>query len=225
MSEAEDLALNKPAKQSSVSRYSKPPTVEGDARGANSGEVRPDYGFHTDFEANPWWQVDLEDIFVVEKMTILNRRICPERFRHFSLLTSLDGDAWEVVFQKTDDAVVGGPENTMATLVFSPEGQLTRFIRIRLDGNEYFHLRQVQVFGRKPEAVAPEAVASEPVAPEPVASEPVAPEPAAPEPVASEPAAPEPAASEPNPIAPAADPTPQPQPKRKGSFWSFLGGS
>src|SRR6185503_8422180 len=50
-----NIALNKPARQSSTSGWSKP----NDAQGAVDGQKTGGYGFHTSEEANPWWEVDL----------------------------------------------------------------------------------------------------------------------------------------------------------------------
>jgi hypothetical protein len=34
-------------------------TPEPDAAGGNNGYINGDFGFHTGFERDPWWQVDL----------------------------------------------------------------------------------------------------------------------------------------------------------------------
>ncbi len=145
---ADDIALHKPATQSSVSQWSHFGTVEEEALGANAGVIPDDYGFCTESEVNPWWQVDLQDEYLVEKVIILNRKNCTDRFRNFSLLKSLDGDGMELMYQKADGTVVGGPENRPLEVTLPP-GQLARFVRIRLDDENYLHLRSVQVFGRR----------------------------------------------------------------------------
>ena len=141
MPEFDDIALNKPATQSSVSPWSHG-SVGQDARGANSEKHPAEFSFHTDFEANPWWQVDLEHKFIIEKVCLLNRTNCAERLRHFSLLTSPDGWSWDLIYQKSDDSVF---DNLVLT-----GKRLARFIRIQLDGENALHLRKFQVFGRRP---------------------------------------------------------------------------
>jgi SAM-dependent methyltransferase len=146
---SDDIALYKPATQSSVSEWSHRSTVEEDAGGANTGLIPPDYAFHTAIEFNPWWQVDLRDEYVVERLIIHNRKACADRFRNFSLLKSADGRHWDLMYQKADDLVVGGPDNLPLEVRLSADGQLTRFVRVRLDDENCLHLRAVQVFGRR----------------------------------------------------------------------------
>jgi hypothetical protein len=143
----DDVALNKPARQSSISQWSHHPTVEQDARGANSEPIALTYAFHTNYERDPWWQVDLEKEINVRKIIILNSLNYPERLLHFSLLKSADGQSWEVIYQKVDDMVLKEPDLSMVTVTFSSDGHVARFIRVRLDGENFLHLRKVQVFG------------------------------------------------------------------------------
>ena len=71
-----NLALNKPALQSSTSRWSRSRFPEQDARGANNGIISREEGFHTAHERNPWWQVDLEEEFCVKKfVTIQSQKL------------------------------------------------------------------------------------------------------------------------------------------------------
>ena len=54
-----NLALNRPALQSSTSIWSWHEDAALDAAGGNNGQVTGFYSFHTDFEHQPWWMVDL----------------------------------------------------------------------------------------------------------------------------------------------------------------------
>jgi hypothetical protein len=58
------------------------------------------------------------------------------------LLTSPDGWSWDLIYQKNDDSVFG--DLTMTGK------RLARFIRVRLDGENFLHFRKFQVFGRRP---------------------------------------------------------------------------
>ena len=177
----ENLALGKPATQSSISRWSHGRSLEEDARGANNGVIREgeEYGFHTDEELNPWWQVDLVDEFLIQEVRLYNRKSgTANRLRHFSVLTSRDGTDWKRVFQKTDDAIFAAAPYVIC---LNP-AERTRFVRIQLDGNNFLHFDQCLVFGRRPESGDPmsaELPAAVPHA-EPVGSEAKAPEDAAP---------------------------------------------
>ncbi len=148
-----NLALGKPATQSSVSPWSNRDTVGLDAQGAVDGDLDVEYGFHTNPEKNPWWQVDLQGLFLVEEVRIHNRRHCAARLSFFSLLTSIDGMDWQIAFRKLDTSVFGG--TSPAPYVASLDGsQPVRFVRVRLDGNHPLHFVECEVFGTE---MAPDA--------------------------------------------------------------------
>ena len=73
-----NLAMNKPATQSSLSRWSRGSTLEEDAGNAVNGNPSKDYGFHTDHELNPWWMVDLGITAYIHFIRIFNRQFVPE---------------------------------------------------------------------------------------------------------------------------------------------------
>ena len=145
-----NLALRKPAFQSSLSQYSIVSTHTEDAKGANNGHVGCVYGFHTWTERDPWWQVDLEDLFVIHRVVIFNRRDRAERLKRFTLLGSRDGREWEELFRKSDDHVFGGDGEPFIAEIES--GPLARFVRVRLDGEAPLHFKECQVFGEHPDA-------------------------------------------------------------------------
>jgi len=68
-----DLALGKPALQSSVSIYAKGRTEAEDAAMLVSRPLEPDYGNHTDMALPIWWMVDLCDEYVIDEVHIVNR--------------------------------------------------------------------------------------------------------------------------------------------------------
>jgi FkbM family methyltransferase len=141
-----NLALNKPALQSSTSIWSLGSHPEEDARGANNGQISRLYAFHTAYEANPWWQVDLLNEFVIRKVVLYNRQEYAERLRYFSILKSLDGEKWVVIFRKRDKSIFGNA-NDLPYVSEISGNHLARYIRIRLDGVESLHFSECQVFG------------------------------------------------------------------------------
>ena len=141
-----NLALNKPATQSSISQWSKSCITEEDAKGANNGDVSSDYGFHTERQRGPWWQVDLEGEFYIRRVVIFNRKVEAQRLRYFSVLGSLDGAHWKRFFSKVDGAVFGAADDRPYVAEIDGD-QAARFIRIRLDGYEYLHFAECQIFG------------------------------------------------------------------------------
>lgn len=141
-----NLALNKPALQSSISAWSNSRVVEEDARGANNGHISGQVGFHTDWEQEPWWQVDLEGEYLIRKVVIFNRQQEAHRLKHFSLLRSLDGRQWKRFFRKIDSTVFG--EADVHPYIAEITGDRpARFVRVRLDGHGYLHFNECQVFG------------------------------------------------------------------------------
>ena len=152
MSYGPNLALRKPAQQSSVSEWSAGADIESDAAFANDGILdRPDreYGNHTAKQRNPWWQVDLGTAFVLNAVRIYNRRTHAERLRRFSILTSLDGEHWDTAYRKGDPSVFGTNGEGALTVDLAIE-PLARWVRIRLDDDEPLSLRECEVFGRLP---------------------------------------------------------------------------
>lgn len=139
-----NLALDKPATQSSTCRYSAHRDPATDARGANNGVLDCDTGFHTDAEAAPWWQVDLQEPCLVSHVVLHNRRIAASRLRDFSILFSSDGELWAVAFAVAGN--VATPED-LPYIVEWPSPRSARFVRLRLDAHDYLHFREMQVFG------------------------------------------------------------------------------
>ncbi|QPC91651.1 FkbM family methyltransferase [Mesorhizobium sp. INR15] len=141
-----NLALNKPATQSSISEWSFGRRPEEDAKGGNNGNISTEMGFHTKREQDPWWQVDLGDEFLVYKVILYNRQHQAHRLRHFSLLRSLDGQHWSVFYRKIDSAIFGDSDPRPYVADISGDHP-ARFVRVQLDGYECLHFSECQVFG------------------------------------------------------------------------------
>ena len=114
---------------------------------------------HTTLQRFPWWAVDLEVLAQIHQMRIYNRIDHPEysaRLRHFFIEVSADGDEWEMVYAKYDEAVIGGADG--APLIVAPDPHApARFVKITLVDEGFLHLDQVEVYG-EPVANAPRAV-------------------------------------------------------------------
>ncbi|MFC0500762.1 discoidin domain-containing protein [Asaia krungthepensis] len=145
MSELIDLALGKPATQSSKHPEIVLPLsqVAGEAVLAGYGDT----SFQTAAEWFPWWQVDLEQICTIERIELFNTDYWPTRNRLFSILVSEDGREWHEVFSKTDHDTFGGDEKTAYTVPFATP-ICTRFVRVRLDNWDHLHLKSVRVYGQ-----------------------------------------------------------------------------
>lgn len=137
-----NLALNKPAKQSSVSKWSQ----KNDAAGAVNGITNGSFGFHTDKEINPWWQVDLLSVYKLTEVWVYNRiDACPERSRTLRVLLSLDGYEWQLVYANNHNFIFGGIDSQ--PLRISLENIPARYVRLQLAEENYLHLDEVEVYG------------------------------------------------------------------------------
>ena len=141
-----NLALGKPATQSSTCEWSGNVDPEADARGANNGLISRKKGFCTDSQKDPWWQVDLQQNFSIRKIILYNAKESADRLRRFSVLTSLNGRDWEVAFRKRDGSTFGAFNDRPFEVDF-PDLVVGRFIRIRLDGHSFLHFNECQIFG------------------------------------------------------------------------------
>src|SRR5947209_12423006 len=124
---ARNLALRRPATQSSTSRWSTDPSPAVDAAVAVSGDKASPRFFHTAHEFFPWWQVDLGRAYLVDRVEIDNRPDMPERLSAFTLLGSLDGEAWKPLQSFR-------VEPAAHYRLDLPTPALARHLRLRLDG-------------------------------------------------------------------------------------------
>lgn len=141
-----NLALNKPTAQSSIYRLN-----QYDHHGACNGNKNGKCGFHTLKENNPWWQIDLQDIYHLSKIKIYNRInccqpiICSKRASTINVLLSQDALSWKLVYQNPKSNVFGGINGK--PLIIDPKSSLSRYVRLQLRENEYFHLDEVEIYG------------------------------------------------------------------------------
>jgi hypothetical protein len=142
-----NLALNRPCRQSSLYPHSPSVNADADASQGVSGFLTGSYQFSTKDEHGPWWCVDLENVRDIKKVLIFNRvEAGTSRASRFSLLLSADGTQWDEVFEKTDDAEIGGIDGSPFT--WPPEAPISaRFVRIRMNTLDLMHLDQVAVLG------------------------------------------------------------------------------
>lgn len=135
-----NLSKKRPAKQSSKSQWSKP----NDADGAVDSIKNGSYGFHTNKEKNPWWQVDLGEVKPLTGIRIFNRLdCCAERARTIQILLSNDGANWTTVYSN-NGTVFGG--NDGKPLSVSLKGNSARYVRLQLAETNYFHLDEVEIY-------------------------------------------------------------------------------
>jgi hypothetical protein len=146
-----NLALRRPSTQSSVykpSHGSEPARAHVRGHG-NDGIRTGTYGFHTAFEASPWWMVDLLDLSVIHEIRIYNRvddPRCAERAKHIVIEVGKNGEDWLAIFVSDGRSVFGGINSAPLVLKMSP-GLSARFVRIRSLQPTCLHLDEVEIYG------------------------------------------------------------------------------
>jgi len=136
-----NVAIGKPATQSSHSPWSK----ENDAAGAVTGTMPATYGFHTDEEPAPWWQVDLRETYPIDQIVLHNRRDgWQDRARSVVVDVSEDGRSWRLIHAGTVFFTAGD----QGTPLILPLGGTVpaRYVRVSLAEKNALHLAQVEVF-------------------------------------------------------------------------------
>ena len=128
-----------------------PPTVgdkvtrEADAAGGVDGVKDGKWGFHTENEKNPWWQVDLGKVTPLDHLLLWNR--CDGmagRNSRILVLVSDDGKKFEKVYQHDGTTFYGHSDNK--PLAVALHGVTARVVRLALTGTSYFHLDEVEVY-------------------------------------------------------------------------------
>jgi len=121
-------------------------TAGQDAAGGVDGITNGNYGFHTNRQADPWWQVDLGKSLRLDRVVIYNR--CDggaeTRALRLKVLLSPDGKTFRQAYQHDGTRFLGYPDKK--PLVVPVEAAEARFVRIQLAATEYFHLDEVEVY-------------------------------------------------------------------------------
>ena len=120
-------------------------TVEQDATGGVDGVIDGKWGFHTENEPNPWWQVDLGEPTALGRMLLYNRceRGMAERASRLVVLLSDDGRQFRQTYQHDGSVFYGHTDKR--PLAVDLGGAKARYVRIQLPYTSYFHLDEVQI--------------------------------------------------------------------------------
>jgi hypothetical protein len=142
-----NIALGKPARQSSLSSWSRGDT---DAQGAVDGVKNGSFGFHTNLEPNPSWQADLQGAFSLSEVRVFNRMDLRDRANGLEVSVSMDGVNWQSIYTHSGPAF-GGFRGGAGDdpLIVRPGGAQARYVRLRIPASAptYLHLDEVEVFG------------------------------------------------------------------------------
>ncbi len=136
--------LSAAAPQKAAPRAASAATAD-DAAGGVDGVKDGKWGFHTDNQKDPWWQVDLGEARAIGRVVIYNRcDALAERNSRIMVLLSDEGKSWRQVYSHNGKVFFG--ESDGKPLSVSLDGARARFVRLALPGTSYFHLDEVEVY-------------------------------------------------------------------------------
>ena len=119
---------------------------EEDARGGCDGVKNGKWGFHTQNEEKPWWQVDLGEPIALGRLRVFNR--CDgnvaTRTRRLMVLVSDDAESWRQVCQHDGTTFLGLTDGKPMLVALG--GVEARYVRLQLPIKSYFHLDEVEIF-------------------------------------------------------------------------------
>jgi hypothetical protein len=119
---------------------------EHDAVGACDAVKDGKWGFHTENENHPWWQIDLGEATVLERLVVYNRCDLAERASRLVALLSEDGTHFEQVYRHDGTVFYGHTDNKPLEIPLN--GRNARYVRLQLPGKSYFHLDEVEIYAR-----------------------------------------------------------------------------
>jgi murein DD-endopeptidase MepM/ murein hydrolase activator NlpD len=156
LSNLENLALGKTAKQSSNSKNAPPKRA---VDGNTNGNYRKNSTTHTNGDKYAWWEVDLGSINNIQKIQVWNRTdCCSDRLSNFHVLVSDEAikskDLKTAIKQSgVSDYYFPGKAGTSEIFTVGRSG---RYVRVQLSGKNVLSLAEVQVWGNKANSIETE---------------------------------------------------------------------
>ena len=134
-----------------------PVSTAADAAGAVDGVTSGRYGFHTNLEPNPWWQVDLGKPQAIGRIVVYNRLDYAPGLHNADILVVLvsdDGKSWTKCYDNQGRALGGATSGKPLVVDFEarpPAGMskvAARFVRIQLPSAApiFLHLDEVEIY-------------------------------------------------------------------------------
>ena len=164
---AVNLASTGAAIQSSFSQFSH----ADDPLRAVSGAPNGSFSFHTKYENEPWWLVDLGRICEIEKLVVFNRGNGGQsRIRHFRIdIFDPAVGGWKSIYA-AENEFGGILDDNPLRLNFGAKPKVARFIKLAIKGENYLHLDKVEVFGASSQEAYEQALRQQARVPQPVAT-------------------------------------------------------
>jgi len=121
-------------------------STQSDAAGGCDGVKNGGFGFHTNQQAKPWWQVDLGAKARLDRVVVYNRcNTASERAARVHVMLGEDGKTWRTVYRHNGKTFLGLTDKK--PLVVGVKGESARFVRIQLPDNIWLHLDEIEVYG------------------------------------------------------------------------------
>lgn len=139
------ISQDKPCQQSSAPKNYAPQML---AQLLTQGKLQGITQSLTQKETNPWWEIDLENVFIVKTIRFFNGiDLNISNMCNFIIESSEDHQSWIKRHQKTNQDLFGGIDGSYYNWTH-PLGIKARWIRITVPGeNKVFSLDQIQILG------------------------------------------------------------------------------
>ncbi len=121
-------------------------TSQQDAAGGCDGIKNGKWGFHTENEEKPWWQIDLGKATALGRIILYNRCDLAERNSRLMVLISDEAKNFRQVYQHNGTTFYGYTDKK--PLVIELSDTEARYIRLQLPGKSYFHLDEVEIYSQ-----------------------------------------------------------------------------
>ncbi|XP_070554944.1 uncharacterized protein [Ptychodera flava] len=144
----ENIAVGKPASQSSLSGGSPPAGAQCAVDGNTNSNWSGNSCTHTLQEQNPWWKVDLQNIYKVDEVVITNRQDCCST-RLVGAVVRVGSSADFASNTQCGNTVTSNEISNSITITFNcSDGTNGRYVSVQLEGqNQFLTLCEVEVYG------------------------------------------------------------------------------
>lgn len=147
-----NISADKMATQSSISEWSIYKNCDQDASNALKHPPSGRYKFHTNWENQPWWQVDLENNVEINSIVIFNRIIPYDqsgyminRSKNIIVSISSDGKNYNVIHDNRGKKPFGGIDGDPLVII-SKSKYIARYVKIHLPEEGVLHLDSIEIY-------------------------------------------------------------------------------
>ena len=124
-------------------------TTAQDAAGGCDGIKNGRWGFHTaSKEQDPWWQVDLQDEYKLDRVVIFNRTDggTASRTRNIRVLAARQNKDFKQIYQHDGQTFLGVKEGKPLVVDLKGSNVIARTVRLQVRGKCSFALDEIEVY-------------------------------------------------------------------------------